>query len=189
MPESPLLFSCGVPACGSCLQVQSRSRGVKESRSGEANRRPRLSARSLGRRWAIPGVPDSSISRPASLASEPGSTAPKKHKNNTIEASMLLKTNGAFSKQTQNEPINEANFEPQTRESSRNSKVARSDGKKPLTWLATLATLSDFCGPMVRSESDRISDSPGKRAADEVWSGTRSNAREYKNSGNEAKSC
>jgi hypothetical protein len=36
-----------------------------------------------------------------------------------------------------------------------NSEVARLKGKKPLTRLATLATLS-----------------PGKRVADEVWSGT-----------------
>jgi hypothetical protein len=34
MPESPLLFSSVVPACGSCFQLQLRSRGVKESRSG-----------------------------------------------------------------------------------------------------------------------------------------------------------
>jgi hypothetical protein len=38
---------------------------------------------------------------------------------------------------------------------------------KSLTWLATLATLS-----------------PEKRAADEVWSGIRSNARKYENRGN-----
>jgi hypothetical protein len=30
MPESPLLVSSVVPACGFCLQVQSRSRGVKK---------------------------------------------------------------------------------------------------------------------------------------------------------------
>ena len=50
MPESSFLFSSVVPACGFCLQVQSRSRGVKESRSWEANRRPHLSGCSLGRR-------------------------------------------------------------------------------------------------------------------------------------------
>jgi hypothetical protein len=43
------------------------------------------------------------------------------------------------------------------RELKPNSEVAKFDGKKTLTWLATLATLS-----------------PGKRAAaDEVWSGCR----------------
>jgi len=130
MPESPLLFSAVVPACGFCLKVQSRSRGVKESRSGkvesnrrparcsrgvkesrswEANRRPHFSGRSLGRRRAIPGLPDLSIYRSRNLASDPGGTTPKKHKNNTNEASMLLKTQGAFSKLTQNE----ANFERQ----------------------------------------------------------------------------
>jgi len=57
------------------------------------------------------------------------------------------------------------------RELKPNSEVAKFDGKKPLTWLATLATLS-----------------PGKRAAaDEVWSGTRSNARKYKNRWNKAR--
>jgi hypothetical protein len=46
-------------------------------------------------------------------------------------------------------------------------KMSRSlGGKKPLTRLATLATLPDFWGPMVRSESDQKSDSPGKRAVD-----------------------
>ncbi len=61
---------------------------------------------------------------------------------------MLLKTHGAFSKRTQNEPINEANFERQMRELKPNSEVASLDGKKPLTWLATLATLPDLWGPM-----------------------------------------
>jgi hypothetical protein len=42
------------------------------------------------------------------------------------------------------------------RELKPNSEVRRLNVKKPLTWLATLATLS-----------------PGKRAADEVWSGCR----------------
>ena len=71
--------------------------------SWEANRRPYLSGRSLGRRWAIPGLPDSSISRPGNLASEPGGMTPEKTQNNTNEASMLLKTQGAFGKRTQNE--------------------------------------------------------------------------------------
>ena len=35
MPESPLLFSSAVPTSGSCFQLQSRIRGVKESRSGK----------------------------------------------------------------------------------------------------------------------------------------------------------
>jgi len=56
------------------------------------------------------------------------------------------------------------------RELKPNSEVARLDRKKPLAWLATLATLS-----------------PGKRAVDEVWSGTRSNARKCKNRGNKAR--
>jgi hypothetical protein len=99
----PLLFS--VPARGFCLQVQSRSRGVKESRSREVetNRRHRLSGRSWARLRAIPGLPDSSVSRPRNLASGPGGTAPKKTQNNTNEASMLLKTQGSFEKRTQNE--------------------------------------------------------------------------------------
>ena len=143
----PLLFS--VPASGFCLQVQSRSRGVKESRSWEANRRP-ISGRSLGRRWAVPGLPGSSISRPGNLASEPGGT--EKHKNNTNEASMSVKTHGSFGKRTQNELKNEPNLGCLRREP--NSEVARLDGKKPLTWLATLATL-------LREEG-----------AEEVWSGT-----------------
>jgi len=140
MPESPLLVSSVVPACGFCLKVQSRSRGVKESRSWEANRRSHLSGCSLGRRWAIPGLPDSSISRPGNLASEPGGTTPKKHKNNTIEASMLLKTHCSFGKRTENELKNKPNLGCLRREP--NSEVARLDGKKPLTRLATLATLS-----------------------------------------------
>ena len=164
----PLLFS--VPACGFCLQVQSRSRGVKESRGWEANRRPSLSGCGLGRLWAIPGLPDSSISRPWNLASGPGDTTPKKHKINTNEASMLLKTQVALGKRTQNELKNEPNLRCLGRELKPNSEVARLKGKKPLTWLATLATLS-----------------PGKRAADEVWSETRSNARECKNRGNKAR--
>ena len=123
--RKPLLFSSGVPACGSCLQVQSRSRGVKESRSWEANRRPHLSGRNLGRRWAIPGLPDLSISRPGNLASEPGGATPKKHKNNTIEASMSLKTQEAFGKRTQNEPINEARFERQMHRLNPNSELSQ----------------------------------------------------------------
>ena len=147
-----VLFCFRVPACGFCLQVQSRSRGVKESRGWEANRRPSLSGCGLGRLWAIPGLPDSSISRPWNLASGPGDTTPKKHKNNTNEASMLLKTQGAFGKRTQNELKNEPNLGCLRREP--NSEVARLDGKKPLTWLATLATL------------------PREEGAEEVWSGT-----------------
>jgi len=120
MPESPLLFSSVVPACGFCLQVQSRGRGVKESRSWEANRRPDLSGRSLGRRWAIPRLPDSSISRPRNLASELGRHDSEKHKNNTNEASMLLKTQGAFGKRTQNE----LNFERQMHRLNPNSELS-----------------------------------------------------------------
>jgi hypothetical protein len=71
---------------------------------------------------------------------------------------MLLKTHGAFGKRTQNElknePKNDARFEHPMREPKPNSEVARLKGKKPLTWLATLATLS-----------------PGKRAADAVGGG------------------
>jgi len=173
MPESPFLLSSVVPACGFCLQVQSRSRGVKESRSWkvETNRRPsrcsrgvkesrswqanrpaRLSGRSLGRQWAIPGLRDSAISRPRKLSSEPGGTT--KTQNNTNEASMLLKTHGAIGKRTQNELKNEPNLRRLGRELMPNSEVARLKGKKPVTWLATLDTLS-----------------PGKRAADKVWPG------------------
>ena len=54
-----------------------------------------------------------------------------------------------------NETENEANFEHKIRELRHDSEVKRNDGKKPLTRLATLATLS-----------------PGKRAVDEVYSGT-----------------
>jgi len=40
MPESPLLSSSLIPACGSCFQVQSRSRGVKRvEEPGSADRR------------------------------------------------------------------------------------------------------------------------------------------------------
>ena len=152
-----VLFCFRVPACGFCLQVQSRSRGVKESRSWEANRGPYLWICSLGRLWAIPGLPESSISRPRNLASEPGGMTPEQTQNNTNEASMFLKTHCAFGKRTQNE----ARFEHPMRELKPNSEVARLKRKEPLTWLATLATLS-----------------PGDRAAtDEVWPGTRSNAR------------
>jgi hypothetical protein len=144
MPESPLLFSPVVPACGFCLQVQSKSRGVKESRSWEVKRRPYLSGGSLWRRWAIPGLPDSPISLPGNPATEPGGTTPKKHKNDTNEASMLLKTHGAFGKRTQNELKNEPNLGYLGRELMPNSELARLNGKKPLVRLATLATLPDF---------------------------------------------
>ena len=50
MPESPLLFSSVVPACGSCLQLQSRSRGVKVSRSGRP--KARHMTRAAGRKVA-----------------------------------------------------------------------------------------------------------------------------------------
>jgi hypothetical protein len=127
----PLLFSSVVPACGFCLQVQSRSRGVKESRSWEANRRPHFSGRSLGRRWAVSGLSDSSISRPRNLASEPGRHDSEKHKNNTNEASMLLKTQGAFGKRTQNGLKNEPNLGCLRRELMPNSEVARLKGRNP----------------------------------------------------------
>jgi hypothetical protein len=87
---------------------------------------------------------------------EPGKRAGRhdseKTQNNTNEASMLLKTQGAFGKQTQNELKNEPNLGCLWREP--NSEVARLDGKKPLTWLATLATLL------------------GEEGAEEVWSAT-----------------
>jgi hypothetical protein len=67
---------------------------------------------------------------------------------------MLLKTQSAFGKRTQNEPKNDARFEHPTPELKPNSEVARLKEKKPLTWLATLATLS-----------------PRKRAAHAAWSG------------------
>jgi len=124
MPESPLLFSSVVPTCDFCLQVQPRGRGVKESRRWEADRRPHPSVRSLGRRWAIPGLPDSSISRPRNLASEPGGHDSEKHKNNTNEASMLLKTQGAFGKRTQNE----LNFERQMHRLNPNSELSCESG-------------------------------------------------------------
>jgi hypothetical protein len=120
MLESPPLFSSGAAASGSCLQMQSKSRGVKESRSWEANRRPHLSGRSLGRRWAIPGLPSSSIPRPRNLASEPGRHDSEKYKNNTNEASMLLKTQGWSGKRTQNE----LDFERQMHRLNPNSKLS-----------------------------------------------------------------
>jgi hypothetical protein len=67
---------------------------------------------------------------------------------------MLLKTHGAIGKRTQNELKNEPNLRRLGRELMPNSEVARLKGKKPVTWLATLDTLS-----------------PGKRAADKVWPG------------------
>jgi len=166
MPESPLLSSVVVPACGFCLKVQSRSQGVKESRSWEANRWPPLSGCSLGRRRAFPGLPDSPISRPANLASDPGGTTLKKTQNSTNEASMLLKIHGAFGKRTQNELKNEPNSCCLMRELMPNSEVARLKGKKPLTWLATLATLS-----------------PGKRVLKRFGGVLQSNARKYKIAG------
>jgi hypothetical protein len=129
MPESPLSFWSVVPACGFCLQVQSRGRGVKESRSWEANRRPHFSGRSLGRRRALPGLPDLSIYRSRNLASDPGGTTPKETQNNTNEASMLLKTQGAFSKRTQNEP----NFECQMHRLNPNSEL--SQARTRVGWL------------------------------------------------------
>jgi hypothetical protein len=78
--------------------------------------------------------------------SEPGGTTPKKQKNNTNEASMLLKTQGAVGKRTQNELKKEPNLGCLRRELMPNSEVARLDGKKPLTRLATLATLPYFWG-------------------------------------------
>ncbi len=120
MLERLPLSSSGAAASGSCLQLQSRSRGVKESRSWEANRRPHLSGRNLGRRWAIPGLPDLSICRPGNLANEQGGTTPKEHKNNTIEPSMSLKTQEAIGKRTQNEP----NFERQMHRLNPNSKLS-----------------------------------------------------------------
>jgi len=150
------------------------SRGVKESRSWEANRRPHLSGCSLGRRRAIRGIPDSSISRPRNLASERGGMTPKKTQKNTNEASMLLKTQGAFGKRTQNELKNEPRLEQLMRGLMPNSEVARLDGKKPLTRLATLATLS-----------------PGERAFNRVRLQPSRESREtrekYKNRGTKAR--
>ena len=74
----------------------------------------------------------------ATRSRKPGASR-EKHKNNTNEASMLLKTRGEFGKRTQNELKNEPNLGCLRREP--NSETARLDGKKPLTWLATLATL------------------------------------------------
>jgi hypothetical protein len=91
MPESPLLFS------RSCLWFlppstveKSRSQRVEELGSQPSN----LSFGSqLGRRWAIPGPPDSSISPAPELSEQAGRhDSEKKHRNNTNEASMLLKT-------------------------------------------------------------------------------------------------
>ena len=95
MPESPLLFPSVVPTCGFCLQVQSRSRGVKESRSWEVenNTRPHLSGRDLGTRRAIPGLPALSICPSGELSGRAVRHDSEKHKNNANEASTLLKTN------------------------------------------------------------------------------------------------
>ena len=68
---------------------------------------------------------------------------------------MLLKTNDGVWKRIQNEPKNQPRLEQLMRELKPNSEVARLKGKKPLTWLTTLAILS-----------------PGKMAAEEVWWGT-----------------
>jgi len=76
---------------------------------------------------------------------KPGASR-EKHKNSTNEASILLKTHGAFGKRTQNELKNEPRLEQLMRELMPNSEVARLDGKKPLTRLATIATLPDFWG-------------------------------------------
>ena len=63
---------------------------------------------------------------------------------------------------------------PEQSENVYENKGRGQEVENPLTRFATLATLPDFWGPMVRSESDQKSDSPGKRAAaDEVWSGRR----------------
>ena len=70
----------------------------------------------------------------------------KKTKNNTNEASMLLKTKPGVWKRTRNELKNEPRLERLMRELMPNSEVARLDGKKPLTRLATLATLPYFWG-------------------------------------------
>ena len=97
---------------------------------------------------------------------------PKEHKNNTNEASMLLKTQGAAGKRTQNELKNEPRLEQLMRELMPNSELARLDGKKPLTRHATRAPLPDFWGAMVRSESDQNSGSPEKRAAEPLEEGS-----------------
>ena len=49
----------------------------------------------------------------------------EKHKNNTIEASMLLKTQDGIGKRTQNELKNEPGFECQMRELNSNSELSR----------------------------------------------------------------
>jgi hypothetical protein len=49
----------------------------------------------------------------------------RKHKNNTIEASMLLKTQDGIGKRTQNELKNEPGFECQMRELNSNSELFR----------------------------------------------------------------
>jgi hypothetical protein len=74
MPESPLLFSSVAPACGFCLEVQSRSRGVqKQGQVGrwaggqivveelDTNCRPQATDRRPEGGAGIPQLPDSSI--------------------------------------------------------------------------------------------------------------------------------
>ena len=96
MLESLPLFSSGAAAAGSCPQLRSKSLGL----------------------------PDLSVCRPGNLASEPGGATAKKHENKTIEASMLLKTQGVTLetklKRTQNEP----NFERQMHRLSPNSELS-----------------------------------------------------------------
>src|SRR5271157_905294 len=107
----PLVFSSVVPACGFCLQVQSRSREVKESRSGEVetDRRPLFSrdveeskSRGVGKptvdpilRVAAWGGVGPFLDFPTCQFTEPGTWRAsrearlrKKHKKNTNEASM-----------------------------------------------------------------------------------------------------
>jgi hypothetical protein len=74
-----------------------------------------------------------------------------KNRGNELKDSLKTKEDAWLqgAKRTQNE----TNFGRQMRELKPNSQVARLRGKKPLTWLATLATLSPrkrvrtrFCG-------------------------------------------
>jgi hypothetical protein len=87
---------------------------------------------------------------------------------------MLLKTQVEFGKQTQNELKNEPNLGCLRREVMPNSEVARLAGKKPLTRLATLATLSPGARAFIRVRLQPSRESGETRE-------------KYKNQGNEAR--
>jgi hypothetical protein len=185
MPESPLLFLPRFPARVSCLRS-----AVEKSRSkGELGSRNQPPLRSFGSQLGET-VDHSWTSRLADFhapeLSERGATTPKKPKNNTNEANMLLKTKLCFWKRTQNELKNELKNEPnrgcRRREPMPNSEVARLDGRKPLTWLATLATRS----PRERSIDD-VCFKPSPASLSRPDSGTGSGGREYKIRRNKAR--